>query len=66
MCNVSPAIAAHVHAPAQDPAERFAERMIETLPSGNGVTIAGAGHSVAGDQPAAFCEAVVPFLIQRA
>jgi pimeloyl-ACP methyl ester carboxylesterase len=40
-----------------------AQEMLELLPTGRLVTIRGAGHSVAGDNPDEFCEALRPFLL---
>ena len=42
--------------------EEIAARVIQTIRSAELCTIAGAGHSVAGDQPDAFYAAVAPFL----
>lgn len=42
--------------------EETARRMARALPRGELTTVAGAGHSVAGDNPAGFYEAVMPFL----
>jgi pimeloyl-ACP methyl ester carboxylesterase len=43
-----------------------ADRLAGALSAGELVTIPGAGHSVAGDQPEAFRDAVVPFLRRHA
>jgi len=40
----------------------IAKRMLQTLPDGRLVEVAGAGHTVPGDQPAAFSRAVRDFL----
>jgi pimeloyl-ACP methyl ester carboxylesterase len=40
----------------------MANAMLERLPAGRLVTIPGAGHSVAGDSPDEFCQALLPFL----
>ena len=40
----------------------IAKRMLATLPDARLIEIAGAGHTVPGDQPAAFAEAVRAFL----
>jgi pimeloyl-ACP methyl ester carboxylesterase len=41
---------------------RDMERMLEAMPSGRLVEIAGAGHDVHLDAPAAWCRAIEPFL----
>ena len=40
----------------------IAKRMLETLPDGRLVEVAGAGHTVPGDQPDAFARAVRAFI----
>ncbi len=40
----------------------LAEAMLAQLPSGRLVTVPGAGHSVAGDNPDEFCRSLRPFL----
>ena len=42
--------------------EAAAERMQDTLPQGELAVVSGAGHSIAGDNPDGFLQAVVPFL----
>ena len=44
----------------------MAKAMLERLAAGRLVTVPGAGHSVAGDSPDEFCDAVVPFLSEPA
>jgi pimeloyl-ACP methyl ester carboxylesterase len=43
-----------------------AERLAATLPDGRLSTVAGAGHSVPGDNPEGFYRAVMPFLREHA
>ena len=40
----------------------IAKRMLEALPDGRLVEVAGAGHTVPGDQPDAFARAVRAFI----
>jgi pimeloyl-ACP methyl ester carboxylesterase len=41
------------------------ERFLHTVPGSRSAEVAGAGHSVMGDNPAGFLAAVVPFLVRR-
>jgi pimeloyl-ACP methyl ester carboxylesterase len=43
---------------------KMAATMLERLPVARMVTIPGAGHSVAGDNPDAFARALLPFLLE--
>jgi pimeloyl-ACP methyl ester carboxylesterase len=43
-----------------------AGEMVRRLRRPEAVTVAGAGHTVAGDQPDAFCDAMLPFLDRHA
>ncbi|MEA3276592.1 MAG: class I SAM-dependent methyltransferase [Pseudomonadota bacterium] len=44
MCNVAPTVAAHIHSPAEDPTEAFAERMIDMLNAGATALMTSLGH----------------------
>jgi pimeloyl-ACP methyl ester carboxylesterase len=44
----------------------MAQAMLERLPAGRLVTVPGAGHSVAGDNPDGFAGALLPFLLESA
>lgn len=44
MCNLAPAVAAHIQSPQRTPAEDFAERMIGTLNSGATALMLSLGH----------------------
>ncbi len=41
------------------------QRFLRTVPGSRSVEVAGAGHSVMGDNPAGFLAAVVPFLVRH-